>query len=183
MSSPPVSKQTPLPTSVSIGPPCPQRRSIRRGARGEAREFGTEARGDTRHHPKRAGRDIDPGQRRLAAHFVKGGEEIVPARVEQAVFGERTGGDEADDAAFHHRFRAALLGFRRVFHLLADGDAEALANERQQVAFGRVHRHTAHRDVVAEMLAAFGQRDVERFGRRNRVVEEQLVEIAHPVEQ
>ena len=37
MSSPPVSKQTPLPTSVSVGPPCPQRRSISRGARGEAR--------------------------------------------------------------------------------------------------------------------------------------------------
>jgi hypothetical protein len=33
------------------------------------------------------------------------------------------------------------------------------------------------------MLAALGQRDVQRLGRRDRVVEEHLVEIAHPVEQ
>jgi hypothetical protein len=44
-------------------------------------------------------------------------------------------------------------------------------------------RHAAHRDVLAEVLAALGQRDVERLGRRDRIVEEHLVEIAHPVEQ
>jgi hypothetical protein len=33
------------------------------------------------------------------------------------------------------------------------------------------------------MLAALGQRDVQRLGRRDRIVEEHLVEIAHPVEQ
>mgnify|MGYP000438127194 CR=1 FL=1 len=35
--SPPVSKHTPLPTSVSRGPVLPQARSISRGARGDAR--------------------------------------------------------------------------------------------------------------------------------------------------
>ena len=33
------------------------------------------------------------------------------------------------------------------------------------------------------MLAALGQRDVERRRRMNRVVKEELVKIAHPVEQ
>ena len=37
MFSPPVSKQTPLPTRVSLGPALPQRISMMRGARGEAR--------------------------------------------------------------------------------------------------------------------------------------------------
>jgi hypothetical protein len=33
------------------------------------------------------------------------------------------------------------------------------------------------------MLAALGQRDAQRLAGENRIVEEQLVEIAHPVEQ
>jgi hypothetical protein len=44
-------------------------------------------------------------------------------------------------------------------------------------------RDAAHRDVFAPVLAAFGQRDVQRLGRGDGVVEEHLVEIAHPVEQ
>jgi malate dehydrogenase (oxaloacetate-decarboxylating)(NADP+) len=44
-------------------------------------------------------------------------------------------------------------------------------------------RHAAHRDVLALMLAALGQRDAERAAGDFRVLEEQLVEIAHAVEQ
>ena len=44
-------------------------------------------------------------------------------------------------------------------------------------------RHAAHRDVAALVLAALGERDVERLGRGDGILEEQLVEIAHPVEQ
>ena len=42
-------------------------------------------------------------------------------------------------------------------------------------------RHAAHGDVLAQVLAALGQHDAERRRGRDRVVEEQLVEIAHAV--
>src|ERR1051326_7738949 len=46
-----------------------------------------------------------------------------------------------------------------------------------------MHRHAAHGDVVAQMLAPLGQRDVEGSGRLHRILEEQLVKITHAVEQ
>ena len=52
-----------------------------------------------------------------------------------------------------------------------------------QVVVGALDRHAAHRDVLAEMLAALGQHDAERARRDLGVLEEQLVEVAHPVEQ
>jgi len=48
---------------------------------------------------------------------------------------------------------------------------------------GAVHRHPAHRNILPAMLAALGQHDAERAARHLGIVEEQLVEIAHPVEQ
>ena len=79
--------------------------------------------------------------------------------------------------------RAALPRLRRIFHLLADGDAEALRDQPLQVFVGAVDRHAAHRDVLAQVLAALGQHDAERLRGGHRVLEEQLVEVAHPVEQ
>ena len=46
-----------------------------------------------------------------------------------------------------------------------------------------MHRHAAHRDVITEVFATFGQGDVESFCRRDCVVEEEFVKVAHPVEQ
>ena len=44
-------------------------------------------------------------------------------------------------------------------------------------------RHAAHRHRLPAILAALGERDVEAGRGMLRVVEEQLEEIAHPVEQ
>ena len=101
-------------------------------------------------------------------------------RLEQAVLGQRPGGDQADDLALQRRLAGAGLG---VFHLLGDGDAEAAADQPGEVGLGRVHRDAAHRDGCALVLAAPGQRDVERGGGRLGVGEEQLVEVAHAQEQ
>jgi hypothetical protein len=46
----------------------------------------------------------------------------------------------------------------------------------------RVRRHAAHRHLPPLMLAAEGERDIERFRCRFRIVEEHLVEIAHAEE-
>jgi hypothetical protein len=57
------------------------------------------------------------------------------------------------------------------------------ADQRQKVVFGGMNGDAAHGDVFAPVLAAFGQRDVQRLRRGNGVIEEHLVEIAHAVEQ
>jgi hypothetical protein len=74
-------------------------------------------------------------------------------------------------------------GFRRVLDLLADRHLEAGPDQFCQIAVPGMHRHAAHRDVGAVVLAALGQRDVEGRRRRDRVFEEQLVEIPHAKEQ
>ena len=55
---------------------------------------------------------------------------IVGAGIEQGVFGQRARRDEADHVAPHDALGAALLGFGRVFGLLADRDAVAGAISR-----------------------------------------------------
>ena len=112
------------------------------------------------------------------------GEQIVVALgVEQRVFGERAGRDQAHHVAPHHALGAALLRLGRVLELLAHRDAVAERDQAVQIFVGALDRHAAHRDVAAQMLAALGEHDAERARGGLGVVEEHLVEIAHPVEQ
>ncbi len=111
------------------------------------------------------------------------GQVVARLGVEQAVLGQRARRDEANHVAAHHRLRAALPGLGRIFHLLAHSHPEAPPDQPLQVFVGAVDRHAAHGDVLAQMLAALGQHDAERLRGRHRILEEQLVEIAHPVEQ
>ena len=67
--------------------------------------------------------------------------------------------------------------------MLADRDAMAERDQALEIIVGALDRHAAHADVLALVLAAPGQDDAERAARDLRVLEEQLVEIAHPVEQ
>ena len=53
------------------------------------------------------------------------------------------GGDHPHHVAPDHRLGAALLRLRRVLHLLADGDLEALPDQARQVGLVAVHRHAA----------------------------------------
>ena len=72
----------------------------------------------------------------------------------------------------------SFFASRRVFHLVADGDAVALLDQPRDVAFGRVIGHAAHRDGGALFLVARGERDLELARGGDGVLEEQLVEIA-----
>ena len=157
-------------------------------AGGEAHDLAGEIAGRDFAHLELAGRDVERGERDgcLAAALralEQGGEVVAGLGVEQAVLGQRAGRDEAHDVAVHDRLGAALPGLGRVFHLLADGNPETLGDQPLQVFVGAVDRHAAHGDVFAQMLAALGEHDAERFGGGDRVLEEQLVEVAHPVEQ
>ena len=113
-------------------------------------------------HREIAGGDIDPGEAQRPARIGDGGEVIMAAGVEQALLGQRARRHDAHHVAPDHRLGAALLGLGRILDLLADGDLEALADQLGEIALGGMHRHAAHRDVPAVMLAALGERDGER---------------------
>ncbi len=87
------------------------------------------------------------------------------------------------DVALDDRLCSSLLRLRRVFDLLADRDAMAERDEAVEIIVGALDRHAAHADVFALMLAPFGEDYAERPARDLRVVEEELIEIAHPVKQ
>ncbi len=137
-----------------------------------------------------AGRNVDPGEREAGLFAGRGeprardAEQIIVALgVEQRVFGERAGRYQPHHVAPHHALRAALLRLGRVLELLADRDAVAERDQPVQIFVGADHRHAAHRDILAVMLAALGEHDAERARGGFGVLEEQFVEIAHPVEQ
>ncbi len=98
-------------------------------ARIDAPDVGQQPRQCRLRQSKDAGGDIDPGERKLrlrtAANARKRHEVVGFCRREQLFFGQRAGRDKTHDVTFDHRFRATLLGFRRVFHLFADGNAVA----------------------------------------------------------
>ena len=105
-------------------------------------------------------------------------EVVVLARLEPGVV--------VDDARAHdadHLARDEALDLRRVGHLLADGDLEALLEEALHVRARGVVRHARHRDLVVRALVARGERQVERARGHDGVLEEELVEVAHAKEQ
>jgi hypothetical protein len=84
----------------------------------------------------------------------------------------------------HHLALDHPLRDAGVLHLLAQGDPEALPDEAGHVGGRRVVGHAAHRDGVAVAVArARGEGDLQGLRGRHRVVEEHLVEVAHPEEE
>ena len=164
---------------------------IDRGALGQEQLLRRQPR-QLRRHPvaaRRQGlkvpaREFEPSEGDVTGVDGERGEKARLAGVEELVLGDRTRGDDADDVALDELRRPfALLGLLGVLQLLADGDPKAAADQPLQIGLGVVDRHAAHGDVLAALLAPAGQRDVERFGGDHGIVEEQLVEIAHSVEQ
>ena len=67
--------------------------------------------------------------------------------------------------------------------LIGDGDTVPRLDEPREIAFHRMCGDAAHRNPRAAMLAARGQRDIEHRAGDLRIVEEQLEEIAHAIEE
>ncbi len=98
--------------------------------------------------------------------------------VEIGGVGQRSRRHDAHDFAPHQP-----LGLLRVLDLLADGDPEPLLHQLRQVAVHGVIGHAAHRDAAAaRVLAARGQRQLQRPRGHESVLVEHLVEVAHPEE-
>ena len=130
-----------------------------------------------------AGRHIDPGHAEATGRFRRGSQVIVSPRLQERVFGQRSRRHHPRHLAPDNRLGAPFLGFRRVFGLLTHCDLETFADQAGQIHLRRVHGHASHGDVFALMFAAFRQRDIQRFSGAFGVLKEQLVEVAHAVEQ
>jgi hypothetical protein len=97
--------------------------------------------------------------------------------VQRVLVQDRARSDDADDLpADDARARAGRLD------LLADGHLVAGLQELRQVAACGVKGHAAHGNPVGA-LAPGGERDAEQLGGTDRVLEEELVEIAEPEEE
>ncbi len=146
--------------------------------RAQAREFAREqALRDLRDAQFAAG-ETQPGKPDAVVLGCEREQQVVGFLVQQRRVGERARRDDARDRALHRTF-----GGVRVADLLADRDRLAQLQQLGQILLGRVVGHAGHFDRRAGGSAARGERDVEQPRRLLRVVVEQLVEIAHAVEQ
>ena len=99
--------------------------------------------------------------------------------VEQRLVGQRAGRDDAHDLALDRALRVAGIA-----DLLADRDRLAQLHQPREIALGRVDGHAGHRDRRAGRTAprCVSVMSSERAAAA-RVVVEELVEIAHAVEE
>ncbi len=121
---------------------------------------------------------VQPGDAGGVAQGGHGEQPEVLLVVDQRRVGQRARRDDAR----HGTLDRPLAG-RRIADLLADHRRFAELDQTGEVGLQRVERHAAHLDRHAGRLAARGQRDVEQARRLLGVLVEQLVEIAHPVEE
>ena len=153
----------------------------------QAREFRAQARRAAFDQFEPPGRYVSGGNRHTARCFTHRDAPVRRARIEQRLLGQRPRRYHPNDRAADQRLAAvifgALLGFRRTFDLFGDGDAVPGLDQPGEIPLCRMHRHAAHRDRHAIMLAPRGERDIEARRGDLRILEEHLEEIAHPVEQ
>eukprot|EP01136_Pigoraptor_vietnamica_P023031 Opistho-1_new@6302 len=131
-----------------------------------------------------AGRDVGGGDRGFAARLADRGAPVGGAAVEQRFLGQRARCDDADDRAGDQRLGAGtFLGLFGRFDLVGDGDTLPGLDQAGEIAVHGVRGDAAHRDLLTPMFAARGERDVEDAAGALRIVEEQLIEIAHAIEE
>ena len=122
--------------------------------------------------------EVQPRETGSVAAAVDGRKIIGATLIQQCVIGQRAGRDDANDLPFDRP-----LARGRVTDLLTDGDRLAEPDEAGEIVVHGVIRHARHRNRLAGGSSAARQRDVDEFGHSAGIVIEQLVEVAHAVEQ
>ena len=125
--------------------------------------------------PAREIQPREPGELALSA---EGQQDVVRLVVEQRAVGERTGRHDPRHRAFDR-----ALGGGRIADLLADRCRFAELHQLREIRLDRMPRHARHLYRRAGGGAARGQRDIEEPRGLLGVVVEELVEVAHPVEE
>ena len=110
------------------------------------------------------------------------GADIVAAPLLQhGAFGDGARGDDPDHVPLDD-----ALGQSRVLGLLADGHLVALGDKPGNIALGTVIGHAAHGRALLRVFHApvpGGQRQLQLFRRKLRVIVEHFIEIAQPEKQ
>ena len=109
--------------------------------------------------------------------FVEAAPYIADARVQNLPLVTVGDGPRRHDP--HHVPLHQPLDGGRILQLLADGHLVAGGGEAGDVAVHGVERHTAHGGLRGRSLAPGGEGDLEGLRRRQGVVVEHLVEVAH----
>ena len=144
----------------------------------QALQFGGELGGRGLEHAEVARGEVDPGQPQVGLRWCSASSRL-----------SRFSSSSAESVSVPGvTMRITLrstgpFGGGGVADLFADGDRFAQLHQPREVLLGGVIRHARHLDRLAVGGAALRQRDVEQLGRALGVVVEQLVEIAHAVEQ
>ena len=120
---------------------------------------------------------VDEGQRKAAAPDGQRREIIVLLGIEVLRVEDEAGGDHAGHLPLHHP-----LGKFRILHLLADGHLEPFFDQFCDVGGCRMVGKTAEGDGVLPVLVPRRQRDLEDPGGGHGILEEHLIEVAHPEE-
>ena len=107
-----------------------------------------------------------------------GGDVVVGLAFQHVVVHHKARGDELRDTALHE-----ALGLFRVFQLVAHGHLQAGFDKLGEVGVQAVVGESGQFDFRGAAVAAFGQHDVQHFGRRHCIRPERFVEIAHTEEQ
>ena len=129
-------------------------------------------------HRETPGTEVQPREAKPFTGWQHGGDQSLATLIEQRGIGDRARRDDANDGALY-----GPLTLGGVADLFADRDRFAFAHEPREIVLGAVIGHTRHRDRRASGLATRGEGDVEQLRRTLGVVEEELVEITHPIEQ
>ena len=125
-----------------------------------------------------AARELESRDAPASRRAVNRREEVVAVRLEQVLVGQGPRRDDAGDPPLH---RPARL--RGIPDLLANRGRFALAHQLREIGFDRMRGHSGHGDRNSARTPARGERDVEQLRGTTRVVEEQLVEVPHPIEE
>ena len=105
-------------------------------------------------------------------------QQIFLTFFQQGFIGDGTWRDDTNDFAFDRS-----LGCCRVTDLFTNRDRLAKFEQSRQIGIHRVIRNAGHGYRFTGGLAAMGQGNVEEFGRTPGIVKEQLVKVAHAIEQ
>ena len=106
---------------------------------------------------------------------------IVMPSVQQRIFGQSSGRDDPNDLSGYDCSRTAFSRLGGVFGLFANRYPESLLDQLVQVTRRGMDGNAAHRYIPAFRPSALRQRNAQCFGRRDGIVEEHLVEVAHAV--
>ena len=124
------------------------------------------------------GADLDPGERRGVVIASKGGQVATLGAVEKIGRRNGSGSVGANDLAANE-----TLGLCGVFDLFGHRHPEARVEEFPEIPVKSVVRDAAHGCVHRVILTPAGEGDAEHRRRLLRVLEKELVEIPHAIEQ